>query len=527
MTRSALRKRSNRGPSTRYGRPKYHRPVQESALSAWVLVPIVAIVGAFVASQFFTLNPRYIKLMAGALAVLAILRSSFPAAVTFFLLAFPVPTFVFVSDTNLLLIGLLLTVWVVNMTMGRLPRPLHSPVDWAIWIYIGIHVLSFINVDTPESLSRGVNSFLYLASGAVFFWLLYNGLRTQHHLYRAFVALCALSLFVNISAFVEHFFHYELVPEWFLYRAGQTRNDIRVGGIFGFHGLLADFNAIVFYLQIFMGMRAREKWLKVYYYGLAIFGLIVITWTVNRGGAIAWALGGGYFLFLMRRRIDWVKAIVAAPALIAVFFVNQWVSSFGAQRVMLFARIAGTQLERGVPDNRVRAWTQIMERIPEHLWIGHGPFYKLGGVGEAKIAYPHSAYLFYLYTTGILGLASWLWILVKLVLVTFPGFHVDFRRASFVKGAQALLHVQILMFAAAQVRDEHQRGNVYLYVMWILFGLGAVATRMVKEERARARADQDMDMDLDLDPEPEEGPADLGPPGRAWGRLAAPDRRLT
>ena len=522
MTRSALRRRS-KGPNVRYGRPKYHRPVQESALSAWILIPIVAIVGAFVASQFFALNPRYIKLMAGALAVLVILRSSFPAAVTFFLLVFPVPTFVFVSDTNLLLIGLLLAVWVVNMAMGRFPKPMRSPVDWAIWIYLGIHALSFINIETAEGIDKGFGAYLYLASGAFLFWLLYNGLRTERHLHRAFVVLGVVSLFVNISAFVEHFFHFDLVPEWFLHRAGQTRNDIRVGGVFGLHGLLADFNAIVFYLQVYMGMRSRGRWLKAYYYGLAAFGLIVILWTVNRGGAIAWALGGLYFLALMRHRIDWVKAIVVTPAVVAAYFLYQSIRDIGTSKVLLFARIAGTQLERGVPDNRVQVWTQVVRRIPEHLWIGHGPYYELGGFGDAKVSYPHSAYLFYLYTTGILGLTAWLWILIKLTIVTFPGFKVDFRRASFVKGAQAVLHIQILMFAAAQVRDEHQRGNVYLYVMWILFGLGAVAARLVKEERIRVRESQDRDLDLDPDP----GLDEVQPPGRAWGRVAVGERRPT
>jgi len=44
---------------------------------------------------------------------------------------------------------------------------------------------------------------------------------------------------------------------------------------------------------------------------------------------------------------------------------------------------------------------------------------------------------------------------------------------------------------AAQVRDEHQRGNVYLYVMWILFGLAAVSGRLVREARTRARTAED------------------------------------
>lgn len=484
----ALRRSERAGRPARRGRPRYQRPIQESILSGWVIWPLVAVLGAFLATQFFTLTPRYVKLAVGAVAVLAVLRLSFSGAVTLFLFVFVMPTFIFISDTNVLLIAFLVVVWLVSMAIGRLPRPDPSPIDWAIWIYIGVHALSFINVETGDAVRKGMTSFIYLTSGALLFWLIYNAIRTEEQLHRAFVVLCALSCFVNVTALVEHFFAIEVIPEWFLHRAGQTRNAIRVGGIFGFHGLLADFNAIVFYLQIFMGMRARGRGAKAYYYGLALVGLYVVTLTVNRGGAVAWALGGIYFLFLMRRQLDWVRLAVLAPAVVAAYFLYQTVVSLGTGRLLLFARLAGTQIERGIPDTRVHAWTLIFRRIPEHIVVGHGPYYELGGVGEEAFVYPHSAYLFYLYTTGILGLSVWLWILGKLVWQSFPGFSADFRRWPLARAAQALLHVQILMFAAAQVRDEHQRGNVYLYVMWILFGLAAVSGRLVREQRARGRA---------------------------------------
>jgi hypothetical protein len=42
--------------------------------------------------------------------------------------------------------------------------------------------------------------------------------------------------------------------------------------------------------------------------------------------------------------------------------------------------------------------------------------------------------------------------------------------------------VQVVQFAMAQLRDEHQRGNVYIYIMWILFGLAVASQRIWREE---------------------------------------------
>ena len=38
-----------------------------------------------------------------------------------------------------------------------------------------------------------------------------------------------------------------------------------------------------------------------------------------------------------------------------------------------------------------------------------------------------------------------------------------------------------VIFAVAQMRSDHQRGNVYLYVMWILFALAVISYRLAKE----------------------------------------------
>jgi O-antigen ligase len=190
----------------------------------------------------------------------------------------------------------------------------------------------------------------------------------------------------------------------------------------------------------------------------------------------------------MRGQIPWARVIVVSPVVLLFALGFQSLGVGGEGKLRLFMRLAGTQIERGVPDTRVDAWGDILRRIPEHLWIGHGPAYSTEGSQLSSFVWPHSAYLFYLYTTGILGLVAWLWILGKLAWITLPGWRVDFKNASLATATRAVVHVQLFIFAVAQSRSDHQRGNVYLYVMWILFALAVIATRLYREQRQARRA---------------------------------------
>jgi hypothetical protein len=51
-----------------------------------------------------------------------------------------------------------------------------------------------------------------------------------------------------------------------------------------------------------------------------------------------------------------------------------------------------------------------------------------------------------------------------------------------------LAHIQIIQFTLAQVRSDHQRGNVYLYFMWILFAIATISYRLFQEQLEAARA---------------------------------------
>jgi len=456
-----------------------------------VVVPAAVLLGAVVAYQFFHLTPRYVKLIFGLLFLLAVTRLPFHLSMSMFLIIFPAPTFVFIGDTNVIFLGLMSVIWFLRVSLGRLPRRISSPVDWAILIYLGLHAASFLNIQDRVALDGALWNMQFMIAGAVMYFLLVQAIRTEEHLSAALKALCWTAVFVDVTAIAEYYFGIRIVPRWFIFTPAQIAGFGqfgRAGGVFGFHGLLADFCAMSFYIQITLGLRAKTRRAKLAYYTLAALSILNILNSANRGGAVIWILGGIYYMWFRRREIRWTRLIVALPLGFAVVAGMGIASEKVLSRVRLITRLAQTQLVRGIPANRVIAWRIIVNRLPEHLFLGHGPYIDLRRGITGELYWPHNAYLFYLYTTGVTGLLSYLWILGKIIWLSFPRGGVSIKRDSLARVTQAIFHLQVVLFALGQIRDEHQRGNVYIYYMWILFAFAVIGQRMARQEREAARA---------------------------------------
>ena len=476
--------------ATARARQGYTRPFSELVFGPWLLLPLAVLFGAFLAYQFFHLMPRYVKLLFAVSVFIGLVRLPFHAAIAVFLILWTTPTFVFIGDTNVIFIGVMAVLWIVWRRLGVLPRREQTPLEWAIPVYLGCHLLSFINLESGYALAGARDMMVFILAGCLFYVLVVDGLRTESHLRLALKMFCVTAAFVDVTAIADHYFGFRLIPEWFLFAPATTAGveiGDRAGGVFGSHGLLADFSAMSFYLQIMLGMRAQSRAAKWLYYGLAALSVQMIVMTVNRGGLGIWTLGGLYFLWFNRRRVRWVHVVFLAPA---AALLSGAVGVFGDRffyKVRVLDRLLKTQLFRGVPETRVGVWTAVVGHIPEHPWIGHGPFIDLRRGAAGGMYWPHNAYLFYLYTTGILGLASWLWILGKIIWLSFPRGPVDFKRDSLARVTMVVFHVQVIMFATSQILSDHQRGDVYYYYMWILFALASVGWRLSRAEKRHQR----------------------------------------
>ena len=468
------------------------RGVTEWVASPWFYLLLSAALGLLVAQIVSgQIAARWIKAMMGLVFVLGLFKLPLYGVVALFLIAFPFPTFIFLGNTNVIFVLLMLVAWALKVRLGREPRPPKTYLDWAAWCYIGAHLVSFLNVDNPSDLKNGFLQLQFLVGAAGFYFIVAKILRTERHLRTAFHALAVTSFLVSITGVMEYFLPtVRLIPDWFI-AAGPTGKRLaeggRVGGVFGVHALLADFCAITFTLQAYLFIRAKSAWGRAFYALLMFASVFQIFVTANRGGFVIWVVAVVYLLWIGRGALTARRVIVALPLVLAAAILIEIVSARYGRVITLFWRLATTQFERGVPETRVQVWSGVMKEIPQHIWIGHGPFYDLrGGIGVLGRQWPHSAYLMYLWTTGILGLAVFLWILAKTLVKSYPGSKLKLGRVSFAHGAMAVAHVQVLQFALAQIRDEHQRGNVYPFLMWGLIGFAVAARRIVDEQRSSA-----------------------------------------
>ena len=459
------------------------RTIPEWLLSPWFYGLLAVAVGFLVANVVLgTLPPRWVKALVGLVFVAALIRLPLHAVVSLFLIAFPFPTFIFLGNSNVIFVLFMLVMWAIRVRLGHEPKPPGTYLDWACWIYIGVHLLSFANVDTDSNLRNGGYQIQFLSAAVGLYFLVSNLLRTERHLRIAMQALAVTSLLVSITGVMEYFFPtLVLIPDWFIAPGPFGKRFAeggRVGGVFRFHGLLADFCAMMFVLQAYLMIRSRSLLARGYYFALMVTGVFILFITANRGGFVIWVVGLLYLLWIGRGALTARRVVVALPLLLLAGVLIELASAH-------YGRVI-TQLERGVPENRVEIWAAVLREIPNHLWIGHGPFYDLRGGMVSGRFWPHNAYLMYLWTTGVVGLSVFLWILFKSIWKSRPGSGLKLGQVPFARGAMAVAHIQIVQFALAQIRDEHQRGNVYVFLMWILFGLAAASRRVWRREEGEA-----------------------------------------
>jgi hypothetical protein len=475
--------------------------IPDRTLPEWVASPwfylLLSMALGFLVAQLVSgqLAARWIKALMGLVFVFGLFKLPLHGVVALFLIAFPFPTFIFLGNTNIIFVLFMLIAWALKVRLKKEPKPPKTYLDWAAWGYIGAHLISFLNVDNPSDLRNGILQLQFLAGAVGFYFLVSKLLRTERQLRVAYQALAVTSLLVSITGVMEYFLPtVRLIPDWFIAAgpAGKRFSEGgRVGGVFRVHALLADFCAITFTVLAYLFIRAKYFLARAFYALLMIAAVFQIFVTANRGGFIIWVVAIVYLFWIGRGALTTRRVVIGLPLVLAAALLVEIVTARYGRVIALFWRLATTQLERGIPDTRVQVWSSVMKEIPEHIWIGHGPFYDLrGGLGQLGRQWPHSAYLMYLWTTGIIGLTIFLWILAKTLLKSYPGGKLKLGEVSFAHGAMAVAHVQVLQFALAQIRDEHQRGNVYPYLMWALIGFAVASRRIVDEQRASAAAEK-------------------------------------
>ena len=453
----------------------------------WIVV--AAAIGAFLGSQATGLAQRYAKLIVGLAFMFIIFRYPTYIGVGVFMIFYAFPTTIQIGNTNFIFIVLIAIAWMIRMGLGKEPTIRRTYLDWAIFAYVAAHLLSFINITTPEAFSQALKSMRHMMIPIVLYYTMVHVAGTERRLlYLARMFTISVGV-LYFTAFMERFApRLEFIPQWYVTALGAreaTEGTVqRVGGILT-QALMSDLAAISIILQIYLALRPRQHPFWRLGHGLlAMVSVYVVSLTGNRGGLAAMIVGLLYFFWVFSRELSWKRVAIVGTTFLAVLILGEKTLGRFEGNVTLLTRVARTYFERGVPDTRRLSWGYAWSLIKQSPLTGHGPYFSHEQVTPGiRPIWPHNAYLFYLFSIGIIGLPTFLVLVGRVLKRTWAGYRLKVADVSLAHGLTAVFHIAVLQFMVGQLRTDHQRGDVCVYVMWMLFAFGILARRIWDEER--------------------------------------------
>ncbi len=455
-------------------------------------IGLALLMGLVIGQQYQIVNVRIVKLAVAAAFALTILRFPTYVSIGLFLVLWTTPTAIALGNTNFVFLAFLLVSWIIKSAMRIEPGPRRTPLDWAILAYLLAHLLSIMHVDSLDTLYATLDKLRNLLWPIVLFYMITTLGRSQRRLLFLVQMLTIGMVWVCFTAFMEQFFpNVRYMPEWYLSVARAEYMFVelggRAGGIFRSHGMLSDTAAVTAIVQLYLALHYRHRpWLRVYHWGVAFLCVYTIPLTGNRGGLILLIAGLLYFLLVFHKELSPKRILFAFLALAMLIQIGEMTATYAVDPALL-ARMVQTRFERGIPDTRQVVWSHVWGLVTEKPILGHGPhFHVTSGPLSQRILWPHNAYLFYFYTTGIVGMSAFLFLCWRVMRKTWMGIGLQVHKISCAQGLAATFHIAIAQFLLGQMRTDHQRGDVFAYFMWILFSLGILARQIyVRERRER------------------------------------------
>jgi O-antigen ligase len=271
-----------------------------------------------------------------------------------------------------------------------------------------------------------------------------------------------------------------LIPGWIVFtHSKESLRSFRAGSIFYDYELLCEFCALNSLLVLFLFLRAKSLLLRLAYGGLLLLVAFVMFTTVTRGGIIALGVGILYLLWMVRRRLTMVATTIAAAVAAASLIAMNWFVTNYTPTGNMFERLAGSTLVGYVPDTRAIVWAAAWERIFEHPFIGHGPWYAIITSGARIYYQPHSVYLYVANNVGFIGLSVFLWLLWTLFRITRPQTD-DLRHPDLAQGYLIIARAQLIVFVADQIKIEYLRSHFYMFQVWLMFALMVAAYQVLQ-----------------------------------------------
>ncbi|MGD8413625.1 MAG: O-antigen ligase family protein, partial [Candidatus Latescibacterota bacterium] len=425
------------------------------------------------------------------------LRFDLVYSVYLFTILFPFPSGVSVGSTNSILMTLIPLIWMVRAASTKSAIYFkRTKVDFAIALFLFTYVLSFINVETTEELRNSLRVFWRTAATVMFFYTIVTFVNDEKKIFTLVKISCSVCGFLMFTALLEFFMPGQsIIPGWigFSGRAGMGEigfriEGMRVGGALKSQAMMADFASRTLFLLIFLTIKTRNYFEKTIWAAIGVMCLVTIAATANRGAVTSVSIAGIYLYYLFRKQISIAQVLVLMGAIAMLLALSEVTLTRYTNAVSLSDRLRGTYFTGAIPDSRKNTWKPAFRRSLEHPFIGHGPYYDIGE-GLTYKMWPHNGLIFYFYTIGLFGLMAFLAVVYQVWKYTLS-YKLPHVRGSPLADLSKVLGAVLVATAVQQMRTDHQREDIYPYMIWFIFGLIAT-TGIVLEELSKKRANQE------------------------------------
>lgn len=335
---------------------------------------------------------------------------------------------------------------------------------------------------------------IQLGSNVVLFYMSYAYIRKEKDLetfIRVLVVSNVLVIIYSIIQVLVGFGHFSLFGIGELTML-ENREDQRLVGPFKAVGITAEYLVIQsLLLAHYMVHNVRIRKVGAI---ILLCNLAVLIGTGNRGGFISALLAVVLFLYTNKKYIGGKGVLISGIGFVIMLSLSSFVMVMYTDFNVLYKRLINTEVEGVIPDTR-SGWVYVVDRILERPIIGHGPRivmpvdYKSSHRSwpEGHITfYPHSLYLYILYTTGIVGMlayGSWA--------VTYWRILCRERRRkkafkSLGRGLPTLGMLVFVIFLIDQFKVEFLRSTLldYQHYLAAIFGMFVAIGKIVPDKNA-------------------------------------------
>jgi O-antigen ligase len=450
-----------------------------------LLILGIAVIAGF---QIAQPDKRVLQVVAAGLILLLAFKTRSISALVLAVLFLPFPKSTSYGNTNVAFMMLVFVVWLFRVTTKRAQPAGHTAVDLPILGLVLAYMISFYNVEKTSFFALAWGQFTSFLTYLFLTYLVINIVRTVTDVQKIFLAqavscflVCAMAVYEMANPGTA------IIPGWidFTNTSSSVFGGIRLGSTFLDYELFGEYCAINLFLLMFMFARANSRSRQVALAALMGLVFFCLFATVTRGAILAFGAGLIYLTWLSRTRLNFVKLVSFSALAITLIVVGDWAVSTFTDAHSVIERLAGTHLERGVPDSRVGAWYGAIENIAEHPFIGHGPYYWLK-TGLGQRFWPHNVYLYYAHIVGLVGLAFFLWLLWELWKGSRPRAP-SLGSGTYIEGATLAARIMLFVFIVDQTKIDYLRNERYSFFVWFLLGL-VVAVNNVARAEGRKRA---------------------------------------